>query len=232
MLKRSVVTLAAVALALPALAQTPPAASQKPPAASQNKSSAATTAPATHDTGGNPTAGGYNTPSARNPVMTDHGGLRTSKIVGSSVYNDHNEKIGSVDDLVVDKDKTVHAVLSVGGFLGMGNKLVQVPLDKLHFGNTKESSDNRVVLPGATKDSLKSMTVPLHQPGLIALAWGSRSCGIPGSAQRITSDSRSLISAWCSYWTRSEPSASRTETTPIGTPLSTTGMWRKPLSYM
>jgi sporulation protein YlmC with PRC-barrel domain len=150
MLKRSVAALAAVALAVPALAQTPPAASH-------NKSSAAVAAPATHDAGSNPTAGGYNTPSARNPVLTDHGSLRTSKIVGSAVYNDRDEKIGSVDDIVVDKDKTVQAILSVGGFLGIGNKLVQVPFDKLQFGNTKESSDNRVVLPGATKDSLKSM---------------------------------------------------------------------------
>ena len=143
MLKRSVAVLAVTALAFPVLAQTPtPAAPNK---------SGAMTAPATHDTGANPTATGYGTPSARNSVLTDQGGLRTSKIVGSSVYNDHDEKIGSVEDIVIHKDKTIHAILSVGGFLGMGNRLVQVPLDKLQFGKTKESSDDRVVLPGATK---------------------------------------------------------------------------------
>lgn len=149
MLKRSVAVLAVTALAFPVLAQTPtPAAPNK---------SGAMTAPATHDTGANPTATGYGIPSARNSVLTDQGGLRTSKIVGSSVYNDHDEKIGSVEDIVIHKDKTIHAILSVGGFLGMGNRLVQVPLDKLQFGKTKESSDDRVVLPGATKDSLKNM---------------------------------------------------------------------------
>lgn len=143
-------SLLAAAFVLPAMAQTP-----APP--SQNHSPAAVSAPATHDTAGNPTGGGYNSPSARNPVMTDNGGMRTSKIVGSAVYNDQNDKIGSVDDLVIGSDHSLHAVLSVGGFLGMNTKLVAVPFDKLQFGNTKGSSDNRVVLPGTTKQELMSM---------------------------------------------------------------------------
>jgi hypothetical protein len=150
MLKLTSTALLAGAIAFPVFAQTP-----APP--SQNHSPAATAAPATHDTAGNPTGNGYNTPSQRNAVMTDNGSLRTSKIVGSSVYNDQDQKIGSIDDLVITNDKTLHAVLSVGGFLGMGSKLVEVPFDKLQFGNTKGSSDNRVVMPGVTKESLNSM---------------------------------------------------------------------------
>ena len=121
---------------------------QTPAPPSANHSPAALSAPATHDTAGSPTDNGYNSPSARNTVMTDNGGMRASKIVGSSVYNDHDEKIGSVDDLVIGNDKTLNAVLSVGGFLGMGSKMVEVPFDKLQFGNEKGSSDNRVVMPG------------------------------------------------------------------------------------
>jgi sporulation protein YlmC with PRC-barrel domain len=143
-------SLLAAAFVFPAMAQTP-----APP--SQNHPTAAMGAPATHDTAGSPAAGGYDTPSARNTVMTDNGGMRTSKIVGSSVYNDQNQKIGSVDDLVIGSDHSIHAVLSVGGFLGMNAKLVAVPFNKLQFGNTKGSSDNRVVLPGTTKEQLTSM---------------------------------------------------------------------------
>jgi sporulation protein YlmC with PRC-barrel domain len=150
MLKLASMTLLAASFALPAMAQTP-----APP--SQNHSTAAMNAPATHDTAGNPTANGYNSPSARNSVMTDNGSMRASKIVGSSVYNDHNDKIGSIDDLVIGSDHSLHAVISVGGFLGMGSKMVEVPYDKLEFGNTKGSSDNRVVLPGMTKEQLTSM---------------------------------------------------------------------------
>jgi hypothetical protein len=150
MIKLSLTTVSALALALPVFAQTPP-----PP--SQNNSPAAISAPATHNTSGAPTANGYNTPSARNSTLTDNGELRASKIVGSSVYNDHDEKVGSIDDLVIGHDKSLNAVISVGGFLGMGSKTVQVPFDKLQFGNTKQSSDNRVVLPGATKSELQNM---------------------------------------------------------------------------
>lgn len=150
MLKLTTASLLAVSMAIPAFAQTP-----APPSA--NHSPAALNAPATHDTAGNATGGGYNSPSARNAAMTDNGGVRASKVVGSSVYNDHDQKIGSVDDLIIGNDKALNAVLSVGGFLGMGSKMVEVPFDKLQFGNTKGSSDNRVVMPGVTKDSLTSM---------------------------------------------------------------------------
>jgi hypothetical protein len=146
MLKRATASLMAAAFTLPVMAQTP-----------ATRSPAATAAPATHDTAGNPTAGGYNTPSARNPVATDNGSLRASKIVGSSVYNDHDEKIGSIDDLVIGSDRTLNAVVSVGGFLGLGSKMVEVPFNKLEFGNTKGSTDNRVVIPGVNKDALNAM---------------------------------------------------------------------------
>jgi hypothetical protein len=150
MLKLTTASLVAAAFVLPAMAQT------TAPSA-QNHSAAALNAPATHDTSGNPTTSSYNTPSARNAAMTDNGDVRTSKVVGSSVYNDHDQKIGSVDDIVIGKDRSLHAVLSVGGFLGMGSKMVEVPFDRLQFGNTKGSSDNRVVLPGSTKEQLTSM---------------------------------------------------------------------------
>lgn len=143
-------SLLAAAFVFPAMAQT----STSP---SPSHSGAAMSAPATHDTAGSPAGSGYNTPPARNSVMTDDGGMRTSKIVGSSVYNDQNTKIGSVDDLVIGSDHSIHAVLSVGGFLGMNAKLVEVPFTKLQFGNTKSSSDNKVVLPGTTKEQLTSM---------------------------------------------------------------------------
>ena len=79
-------------------------------------------------------------------------GYRTSKVVGSTVYNDANQAVGTIDDLIVTPKETVpFAVLSVGGFLGMGTKYVVVPYNSL------EVRDKRMVLPGATKDSLKGL---------------------------------------------------------------------------
>jgi PRC-barrel domain len=77
-------------------------------------------------------------------------GYRASKVIGSSVVNDANEFIGKVDDLLVSVDgKEPYAVLSVGGFLGMGTHLVVVPYDTLKF------AEKQVMLPGGTKEGLR-----------------------------------------------------------------------------
>src|SRR6267378_2869423 len=64
------------------------------------------------------------------------GNWRASKIVGLSVYNDNNESLGSINDLLTDKSGNIKAVvIGVGGFLGVGEHLVAVPLDKIKFVN-------------------------------------------------------------------------------------------------
>ena len=79
-------------------------------------------------------------------------GYRASKVIGSSVLNEANETIGKIDDLLVTRDgKEPYAVLSIGGFLGMGTHMVVVPYDSLKF------ADNKIVLPGGTKDGLKML---------------------------------------------------------------------------
>ncbi|MET0676718.1 MAG: PRC-barrel domain-containing protein [Bradyrhizobium sp.] len=79
-----------------------------------------------------------------------------SKLIGNSVVNDKNEKIGTVDDLIADKDKKQlsFAVLQVGGFLGMGAHLVAVPYDSLVIDDTGRT----ITLPGASKDELKKLS--------------------------------------------------------------------------
>jgi sporulation protein YlmC with PRC-barrel domain len=53
--------------------------------------------------------------------------IRASKMIGSAVYDVHNRKIGSVKDLVLDRDGQVASVVvDVGAFLGMGGKYVAV----------------------------------------------------------------------------------------------------------
>jgi hypothetical protein len=64
------------------------------------------------------------------------GEWRASKMAGVKVYNDANENIGSINDLLMDKTGAVKiAVIGVGGFLGMGEHLVAVPYEKLKFVN-------------------------------------------------------------------------------------------------
>lgn len=79
-------------------------------------------------------------------------GYRTSKVVGSTVINELNETVGTIDDLIVTaNDKVPFAVLSVGGFLGVGTKLVVVSFNELHV------RDKQMLLRGATKESLKGL---------------------------------------------------------------------------
>ena len=79
-------------------------------------------------------------------------GYRTSKVIGSTVVNETNETIGKIDDLIVTPNERVpFAVLSVGGFLGLGSKLVIISFGALKPG------DRHMVLPGATKASLKAL---------------------------------------------------------------------------
>jgi sporulation protein YlmC with PRC-barrel domain len=59
---------------------------------------------------------------------------RASKVIGLNVYNDKNENVGSINELLMEKNGTIKAaVLSVGGFLGMGSRYVAVPFDKIKF---------------------------------------------------------------------------------------------------
>jgi sporulation protein YlmC with PRC-barrel domain len=67
---------------------------------------------------------------------TFQGDWRASKLVGLSVYNDNNESIGSINDLLTDKSGNIKAVvIGVGGFLGMGSHLVAISFDKIKFVN-------------------------------------------------------------------------------------------------
>jgi sporulation protein YlmC with PRC-barrel domain len=74
------------------------------------------------------------------------------QILGKAVYNDQDEKVGEVEDLIVTPDKSLsYAIIGVGGFLGVGTYTVAIPVGQF------QSSDGKIVLPGVTKDTLKAM---------------------------------------------------------------------------
>lgn len=80
-------------------------------------------------------------------------GYRTSKVVGSTVVNEAGEAVGTIDDLIVTPGgRGPFAVLSVGGFLGVGTKYVVVPADLLKV------RDHEMLFVGASEKSLKNLT--------------------------------------------------------------------------
>jgi ribosomal 30S subunit maturation factor RimM len=101
--------------------------------------------------------------------QTTSGQWRASKLIGVDVYNQQNEKLGEINELILNSSGQVAgAVIGVGGFLGMGERDVMVPLNQLRFaneGNTTTGSardgdrkwyPDRAVL-NTNKDQLKQM---------------------------------------------------------------------------
>ncbi len=143
-------------LATAAFAQSPNTSSTTAPAAT------ATPAPAAADT-------------------TFNGNWRTSKVVGLNVYNEANESLGSINDLLTDKEGNIKAVvIGVGGFLGVGERLIAVPYDKVKFvnepvqtsaaasggsaGMTKSTSTSSGMTTGAATSGGAAATPPKQNP--------------------------------------------------------------------
>ncbi|HEU0147942.1 MAG TPA: PRC-barrel domain-containing protein [Bradyrhizobium sp.] len=92
--------------------------------------------------------------------VVEHG-YRLSKLIGSNISNDKNQKIGSLDDVIADKNnkQVTFAVLQVGGFLGIGGRLVAVPFDSLVI----DDNGTKLTLPGASKDELEKLSAFHYQ---------------------------------------------------------------------
>jgi len=87
------------------------------------------------------------------------GTWRASKVVGLSVYNDNNESLGSINDLLTDKDGNIKGVvLGVGGFLGVGEHLVAIPFDKIKFVTEPVAYSSAAGAPGAAGNRPMSST--------------------------------------------------------------------------
>jgi len=84
-------------------------------------------------------------------MMHKEGQWRSSKVVGVDVYNEANEKVGNIEELILDKSgKVEHVVLGVGGFLGMGEHYVAVAFDKLKWVNEPVRSTTTSTAPAGT----------------------------------------------------------------------------------
>ncbi|MDL2336901.1 MAG: PRC-barrel domain-containing protein [Pseudomonadota bacterium] len=85
-------------------------------------------------------------------TITTHSIISSDKVEGTSVYNHAGDKLGSIDDLMIDKHTGhVHyAVLEFGGFLGMGTDRYPIPWSMLKYDTAKDG----YVVP-LDKDRLK-----------------------------------------------------------------------------
>ena len=74
------------------------------------------------------------------------------QVLGRPVFNDKNEKVGTVDDIIISPDKAVsYAIVGAGGFLGVAKHDVAIPVNQF------TQTDGKLVLTAATKDAIKAM---------------------------------------------------------------------------
>lgn len=107
------------------------------PSTDQNNAATTPAAPATNDSAAN-TAGV--------PAGTQ---FLASQFIGRTVYSSANENVGEINDLVMNKDlDTVVAIIGVGGFLGIGEKDVAIPVEQITI--TTDTANNTMTGTGTT----------------------------------------------------------------------------------
>lgn len=113
----------------------------------------ATAAPATPAATGTPVVGASLTGVSVTEFVNVVNGWSVEKsILDKKVVNEKGDKIGEVEDLIIAPDTFVsYAVIEVGGFLGMGEHRVAVPVKFFQM------QEEQIVLEGATKDLLEKM---------------------------------------------------------------------------
>jgi sporulation protein YlmC with PRC-barrel domain len=74
-------------------------------------------------------------------------------IIGKTVYNENNQRVGRIEDLIVAPDSAVSfAIVGAGGFAGLGRHDVAIPVQQIQL-----QDDGKFILPGATKDAIKAL---------------------------------------------------------------------------
>jgi sporulation protein YlmC with PRC-barrel domain len=74
------------------------------------------------------------------------------QVLGENVYNDTDQKVGEVEDIIISPERSAsYAIVSTGGFLGIGSHDVAIPASQF------KRTDDRLVLPGATKETLRAL---------------------------------------------------------------------------
>jgi sporulation protein YlmC with PRC-barrel domain len=114
-----------------------------------------------------PAASATATPSGQKMMLK--GNWRASKLMGLDVYNEANEKLGDINELILDKDGKINAVvIGVGGFLGMGEHDIAVSIDKLKF--VEEAVRTSSTAPATTTERRETTTGAATSPATTAPA--------------------------------------------------------------
>ncbi|WP_166802289.1 PRC-barrel domain-containing protein [Microvirga pakistanensis] len=177
MLKKHMATCLVVTAfaAAPALAQTQPSApTDRPTASGSGATTSGSPAMQPGATGSSP----MTAPSAGSSAMNQSGSqgqfmtqiqptqVMASDLIGTRVVSTNNESIGDINDVIVDRNGQVMAVVvGVGGFLGIGEKDVAVPFKSLEFANSQQANAMDNNSAGSGNVATTGSTTTGNQPG-------------------------------------------------------------------
>jgi sporulation protein YlmC with PRC-barrel domain len=132
----AVALLGSALIAAPALAQTSTGSGAAGTSGATTTSPSTGAAPAMNNTTGSSAAGSSSMDSSSAMTQMKPGQWRASQIEGLDVYNQNNEKVGDISEMLIDESGKIQAVvIGVGGFLGIGERDVAVPFDQVKFMN-------------------------------------------------------------------------------------------------
>jgi sporulation protein YlmC with PRC-barrel domain len=118
-------------------------------------------------------------------AMHKEGEWRASKLVGVKVFNEANEKIGDIDEVILDRSgKVANVILGVGGFLGMGEHYVAVAFDKLKWVDQPVTS------------TTASTTAPTNAPATTTAADGTTRTTTGAATTTTTTTTRNANENW------------------------------------
>lgn len=111
----------------------------------------------------NPSTSRYDSALTYDDYRDQQGGykLRASDLIGRDIHNAEDDEIGEIDDLIVSRDgDKVMAILSLGGFMDLGSRLVAIPYEDLRV-----TRDGKSIYYNATTDELKGRSAFSYADG-------------------------------------------------------------------
>jgi sporulation protein YlmC with PRC-barrel domain len=92
--------------------------------------------------------------------------MRGSKLMGVDVYGSDNEKIGDVDEVLLDREGKIRGIIvGVGGFLGIGQKDVAIPYDQVQWMSADQAQTASNTQSGSATNTAGGVTAPANPGG-------------------------------------------------------------------
>ncbi len=163
-------------------------------------------------------------------AMPAAGQIRAADLLSADIYTADNQKVGDIDDILLDKNgKVVAVVVGVGGFLGIGEKNVAIPFESLDMSvqaNTAGTSNNNAVVNNANSNAANTNAANRE-----AMTTGA----VPGNNAAVTDQDRQRATAQRAEQMGREQAAAQRSTTTTTTTTTTSsnqqmarndGLWK------